>query len=193
MEYKYDTWRAVFIWIIAIAIFLFIALKDNTTSAFPPQIEYEPIFRGRVNLHIYNSLNREYVNQSINTTFNYRVMISARVTIYSEAPVVSTLNRDIIVQFDELSEISRRYITRSSYLIIHSSYQLSENNTISPCICYNNYCMQCINNIGSECALDSLPNQFCFFDSSNKFSRRTTHVPGIVGFSTNGYYISFMY
>lgn len=193
MDHKHSLKKTSLIWILSILTFLFVAFHNNTTEAFPPQLNYESIYQGRVFLHIYDTRNRDYINDTINTTFNHRVLITARVTIYSTAPFSTFSNRDIVVQFDELSEISRRYITNSTYFISHSSYQLSDNNNLSPCICSNNYCMQCRHNIGSQCALANSIVPFCYFDISNKFSYRTLHTPGTAGFISGNYFVSFMY
>lgn len=193
MSNSYSITKSILIWILSLSIFLFIAFHNNTTEAFPPQLNYESIHQGRVILHIYDMRNRDYINDTINTTFNYRVLITARVTIYSEAPFSTLSNRDVIIQFDDLSEIARRHITNSTYFIPHSSYQLSDNHILSPCICSNNYCMQCRHNIGSQCAFTDQRNPFCYFDVSNKFSYRTLHTPGIAGFTSGNYYVSFMY
>lgn len=193
MGNNHSTRKTVLIWLFSLLIFIFIALRNRPIEAFPPQLNYESIYQGRVFLHVYDLRNRDYINDIVNTAFNQRVLITARVTIYSEAPVTSLLNRGIIVQFDDLSEISRRYITNSTYFISHSSYQSSDNHNLSPCICSNNYCMQCRHNIGSQCAVVNNIAPFCFFDTNNKFSYRRLNIPGVVGFVSGNYYVSFMY
>jgi hypothetical protein len=85
---NHSTRKTVLIWLFSLLIFIFIALRNRPIEAFPPQLNYESIYQGRVFLHVYDLRNRDYINDIVNTAFNQRVLITARVTIYAEAPVL---------------------------------------------------------------------------------------------------------
>lgn len=109
-----------------------LAFNNNSIQAFPPQLNYEQIYNGRVILHIYDIRDRTYINSVISSTFNNRVTLSARVIIYSTSNQSNLSEREIAIQFEHVSTIAERYISKSTHFLSYSSYINSANHIISP-------------------------------------------------------------
>ena len=185
--------KLVFIYILSILIFITLGLSNKRIEANPPFPILIPIqepsyiFRGTVFLHIYELKTNRYINNNF--------PITAMITVYREAPfsqALASINQsDIIIQFNLIPNNLHSYLQSSTYTI-NVTQLTADNNILSPCMCNNNYCMEC-NKIKSNSCSSININQQCSINTSDRFRDRGKNTSGIVGFRTNDYYVSFMF